>query len=629
MDSSPVRPSRISLKWKLWGLALVPVGALFVLGIWSSRSLSQLEVALSRANEARLPMANASSRMLVGTQTLRLRVREVQDAPDSAERVSAWDAVHRVEQEVEKAREEMGALPLAEDSRENFLAASAHWEKVRAELKTGFDPRRFELELRGFEETLRELDSRRLARAHEDTRRISSEMALARWVFGFLVFGLGGILGLMAGYLSWSLLKVLSTVRENLGDSGREIARVSLRILDASEQLASGSTEAAASLEETVSSITELNSMVAQNSEDAQTAARISKESRAKAEAGDAQMSQLIQAMGEISESSRRIGEITDVIEDIAFQTNLLALNAAVEAARAGEQGKGFAVVAEAVRSLAHRSAASAKDIGSMIQESKTKIDRGVQIADQGGVALRSMLQAVQEVASLNERIALASREQNAGLSQISKAMNQLDAATQSNSMSAEESTQGCGELMDQAVGLQAVVDRLGGYMGVRSIKKEDLTSISAPRSVPRSSVPEIAEVEEIPEETPQLAVDGVETDEGDELEEGDESEGSAASPEEGKSEAPSSAPTTPRLVVVSPSEPGRARALIPFDEDEAAEDLPSSEPVTLRHAPLKAAAGAEELSRGTSEGKRPSAQRSKAEPISRLPGGHGSFEGF
>ena len=598
MDSSPVQPSRVGLKWKLWGLALVPVAALFVLGIWSSRSLSQLETALSRANEARLPMANASSQMLVGTQSLRLRIREAQDVRDAAERGRAWDSVRRVEQEVEKARAEMGALPLAEDSREKLLEASAHWEKARTELKTYSDPRRFELELRGFEETLRELDSTRLARAHEDTRRISADLELARWVFGFLVFGLGGLLGLMAGYLSWSLLKVLNTVRENLSDSGREIAQVSLRILDASEQLASGSTEAAASLEETVSSITELNSMVAQNSEDAQTAAKISKESRAKAEAGDAQMSQLIQAMGEISESSRRIGEVTDVIEDIAFQTNLLALNAAVEAARAGEQGKGFAVVAEAVRSLAQRSATSAKDIGSMIQESKSKIERGVQIADQGGVALRAMLQAVQEVSSLNERIALASKEQTAGLSQISKAMNQLDAATQANSVSAEESTQGSGELMDQALGLQAVVDRLGGYMGVRKETKDDFPARSLPKSIPQFSAQDLIE------ETPQL-------------------------PEEDTSLSPSAAPVTPRLVVVSPTEPGRAKALIPFDDDETAGDLPATQPVTLRPATLKQAAGAEELSRDSSEDKRAPSKRSLAQSNSRLPGGHGSFEGF
>ena len=603
MESSHVQPSRIGLKWKLWGLALVPVGALFVLGIWSSRSLSQLETALGRANEARLPMANASSKMLVGTQSLRLRIREAQDAGDASERVRAWDSVRSVEQDVEKARAEMGALPLAEDSRENFVEASAHWEKARAELKTYSDPRRFELELRGFEETLSALDATRLARAHEDTRRISAEMGLTRWVFGFLIFGLGGLLGLMAGYLSWSLLKVLNTVRENLSDSGREIARVGLRILDASEQLASGSTEAASSLEQTVSSIAELNSMVAQNSEDAQTAAKISKESRSKAEAGDAQMSQLIQAMGEISESSRRIAEVTDVIEDIAFQTNLLALNAAVEAARAGEQGKGFAVVAEAVRSLAQRSATSAKDIGSMIQESKSKIERGVQIADQGGVALRSMLQAVQEVSNLNERIALASKEQTAGLSQISKAMNQLDSATQSNSISAEESTQGSGELMDQAVELQAVVDRLDGYMGVQKESKEDLSVRSLPRSIPQFSVPEALAVE----------------DDAGELQVVDQ-----------ELSAPmSSAPEAPRLVVVSPTEPGCAKTLIPFDDDEVAEDLPASQPITLRHAPLRQAAGAEELSRDSSEGKRAPLKRSHADPISRLPGGHGSFEGF
>jgi hypothetical protein len=89
------------------------------------------------------------------------------------------------------------------------------------------------------------------------------------------------------------------------------------------------------------------------------------------------------------------------------------------------------------------------------------------------------------------------------------------------------------------------------------------------------------------------------------------------------------SAPEAPRLVVVSPTEPGRAKTLIPFDDDEAAEDLPSSQPVTLRPTPLKQAAGAEELSRDSSEGKRAPLKRSHADPISRLPGGHGSFEGF
>jgi uncharacterized phage infection (PIP) family protein YhgE len=314
--------------------------------------------------------------------------------------------------------------------------------------------------------------------------------------------------------------------------------------------------------------------------------------------------------MGEISESSRRIGEITDVIEDIAFQTNLLALNAAVEAARAGEQGKGFAVVAEAVRSLAQRSATSAKDIGSMIQESKAKIERGVQIADQGGVALRSMLQAVQEVSSLNERIALASKEQTAGLSQISKAMNQLDAATQANSMSAEESTQGSGELMDQALGLQAVVDRLGAYMGVRNKTNEDLQVRRPPKSVPQFSAQDLIE------ETPQALSVEANSDE-EQVDDYDT--------------APSilAAPAKPRLVVVSPAEPGSAKTLIPFDDDESAEGLPSSQPVTLRSMPLKKAAGSEELSRDSSDGKRTPLKRSQADPISRLPGGHGSFEGF
>jgi hypothetical protein len=181
--------------------------------------------------------------------------------------------------------------------------------------------------------------------------------------------------------------------------------------------------------------------------------------------------------------------------------------------------------------------------------------------------------------------------------------MNQLDSATQSNSISAEESTQGSGELMDQAVGLQAVVDRLDGYMGVEKEAKEDLPLRGLPRPVQQFSAPETLSIE----------------DDADDLQVVDQ-----------EASAPmSSSPEAPRLVVVSSTEPGSAKTLIPFDDDEVAEDLPSSQPVTLRHTPLQQAAGAEELSRDSSEGKRAPLKRSQADPISRLPGGHGSFEGF
>lgn len=135
----------------------------------------------------------------------------------------------------------------------------------------------------------------------------------------------------------------------------------------------------------------------------------------------------------------KRIEEIINVIDDIAFQTNLLALNAAVEAARAGEQGKGFAVVAEAVRSLAQRSAVAAKDISDLIKNNVEKSHHGSSVASSSGKALQEILVSVIKVADLNSEIATGSEEQSFGIEQISKAMNQLDTATQSNAASSEE----------------------------------------------------------------------------------------------------------------------------------------------------------------------------------------------
>lgn len=293
--------------------------------------------------------------------------------------------------------------------------------------------------------------------------------AFAKTSSGVLVVG-GFFFSLILGwFFSRSLAAALRTVTTSIADSSSQVSTASEQLSSASQQLSSGASEAASSLEETVASVEELSSMVKLNADNAKEAASLSQTSRQSAEEGEAEIRKLNEAMGEIAKSSKKIEEIINVIDDIAFQTNLLALNAAVEAARAGEQGKGFAVVAEAVRTLAQRSAAAAKDITTLIQDSVAKIDRGTSVADEGARALKSIVVTVKKVAELNNEIASASQEQSNGLAQISKAMNELDQATQRNAASAEETAAASEEMSSQSVVLQDMVATLTGVLDGRS----------------------------------------------------------------------------------------------------------------------------------------------------------------
>lgn len=260
-----------------------------------------------------------------------------------------------------------------------------------------------------------------------------------------------GLLVIFGMILVYTLVNTLSGISYRISASGKQVAAVSEQLSNASQTLSSSVNEAASSLEETVASLEELSSMVKQNADNAKEAGTLSQSARGAAEEGEKEIKELIIAMNEISHSSKKIEDIINVIDDIAFQTNLLALNAAVEAARAGEQGKGFAVVADAVRNLAQRSAAAAKDITNLIKDSVSKVERGSQIGEKSGVVLKNIVTSVAKVADLNGEISIASQEQANGIAQIGQAMNQLDQATQGNAASAEEAAAASEEMSAEA----------------------------------------------------------------------------------------------------------------------------------------------------------------------------------
>ncbi|MCB2211819.1 HAMP domain-containing protein [bacterium] len=232
------------------------------------------------------------------------------------------------------------------------------------------------------------------------------------------------------------------------------------QLSESSQSLSDGANQQAASLEEISSSITEVESQTRQNEDNAAQAAQHASAVRKAAETGDSRMTQMLEAMGLINESSLEVAKIIKVIDEIAFQTNLLALNAAVEAARAGVHGKGFAVVAEEVRNLAQRSARAANETTELISQSTDKTKAGVSIANETAEALKEIVKGINDVSELANEIHASSREQTQGIAQISGAMGTVDAITQQNSANAEEGAATAEELSNQATLLREMIGR-------------------------------------------------------------------------------------------------------------------------------------------------------------------------
>jgi len=200
---------------------------------------------------------------------------------------------------------------------------------------------------------------------------------------------------------------------------------------------------------------------VKQNANNATQANQLASSARESAEKGGQVVSDAVNAMGAITESSKKVADIIGVIEQIAFQTNMLALNAAVEAARAGDQGRGFAVVAAEVRSLAQRSAAAAKEIKGLIQDSAEKVEQGAKLVNRSGETLQEIVGSVKKVSDIIAEINAASEEQASGIDQINSAVAQMDKNTQQNAAMVEEAASAAESMTEQA---RAMVELVGFF---------------------------------------------------------------------------------------------------------------------------------------------------------------------
>jgi len=255
--------------------------------------------------------------------------------------------------------------------------------------------------------------------------------------------------------MNTGLRKIVSEVQSGT-DS---ISTAASEIASGNFDLSSRTEQQAGSLEETAASIEQLTSTVKQNAENARQANQLAQNASDVAVKGSGVVSQVVDTMGAINESSNKIVDIISVIDGIAFQTNILALNAAVEAARAGEQGRGFAVVASEVRSLAQRSAAAAKEIKALIGDSVEKVGSGSKLVEQAGTTMSEMVESVKRVTAIMSEIATASQEQSQGIEQINQAVTEMDNTTQQNAALVEQAS-ATSELLQTQAGKLAEAGR-------------------------------------------------------------------------------------------------------------------------------------------------------------------------
>jgi len=261
------------------------------------------------------------------------------------------------------------------------------------------------------------------------------------------------------------LLAALQKMTQKLRETVTEVRNGSETIATASGQIAAGNADLssrtehqASSLEETASSMEELTATVKQNADNARQANQLARTASEVAVQGGEVVSRVVDTMGAINASSRKIVDIISVIDGIAFQTNILALNAAVEAARAGEQGRGFAVVAAEVRNLAQKSAAAAREIKGLIGDSVDKVEAGSALVEQAGSTMQQVVSSVQRVTDIMAEISAASGEQSAGIDQVNQAISQMDQVTQQNAALVEEAAAAAESMRRQADSLVQVV---------------------------------------------------------------------------------------------------------------------------------------------------------------------------
>jgi len=363
------------------------------------------------------------------------------------------------------ARGDFGAEVASADRRDEI---GAMYRALRVFKDAGLEKQRLEGDAAAHrnmtEETRRQAEAER-ARAAQDQAKVVASLGagLEKLSDGDLTFRISE--AFTADYeklrtdFNTALANLSETMMSVVGRT-KGLRASSQEVAQASEDLSKRTEQQAASLEQTAAALDEITATVKKTADGAVHARQVVATAKADAETSGEVVRQAVDAMSAIESSSRQIGQIIGVIDEIAFQTNLLALNAGVEAARAGDAGKGFAVVASEVRVLAQRSAEAAKEIKTLISASAEQVSQGVERVGQTGRALARIAEQVTQITDVVSEIAASAEEQAVGLREVNSAVNQMDHVTQQNASMVEQATAASHSLREETDALAAMMDQ-------------------------------------------------------------------------------------------------------------------------------------------------------------------------
>lgn len=512
----------LSFKTKLIGLCLLMSGVSVLIGVISYQGIQRVQQSYTKITEGSMPNQNLLNNMYLSYKSVRINLRTL-GLPGlsraEGERISILVTKNIEEYEViDKAYNDIpfveGEQALYDIIKKDWLAFKAIGLKALDLYKTG-KPEDQEALLKIFNgdcpkqaemfdaamTNIKDFHFKNSTKFVAESKQISESTNLLISIIAIFGVVIGNVIGVL---FSSSIAKKISTIGNNLSLGASEVLNTSQKMSTNSESLSQATTEQAASLEETAASLEEITAMISKASESANQAAASSALSQTKAEEGRSAVQKMLSSMEEINKSNQdiesqiehsneqmsgivkviqEIGNKTKVINEIVFQTKLLSFNASVEAARAGEHGKGFAVVAEEVGNLAQMSGSAAKDISGMLESSvlevekivndtrskveemirqgKERVATGVEVANLCAESLNDIVSNVTVVSGLAKEISLASREQSLGVSEINKAMGQLDIVTQQNAATSQIVASAADELNSQAEALKLSVAEL------------------------------------------------------------------------------------------------------------------------------------------------------------------------